>query len=211
MGFPPFCPLFHRDFPLLKRKMGEIDPISPQKQGKKGVNLSHFPRSFPLKNRRKPLILWGFRRFSTVCSQVERWGELYLIFGVKSARKTTLNGSVDTRADTGKIAVNIGITEPQNLQSHLLQCLCAHRVSLFLLVGVVSTAVQLDHQLCLGAIKISDVLTDGFLSLKADRIGAQKPVPQLSFPRGHLFTQRDGKRNILRIVRFHEDSSFEMS
>ena len=57
--------------------MGEIDPFHPKKVGKKGVNLSHFPRSFPLQNRRKPSILLGFRRFSTVCSQVEMWDKLY--------------------------------------------------------------------------------------------------------------------------------------
>ena len=57
--------------------MGEVDPFHPKKVGKKGVNLSHFPRSFPLKNRRKPLILRGFRHFSTVCSQVEIDVKLY--------------------------------------------------------------------------------------------------------------------------------------
>ena len=120
MGFPPFCPLFHRDFPLLKRKKGEVDPISPQKVGKKGVNLSHFPRSFPLKNRRKPLILLGFRRFSTVCSQVEIRVKLYLIFGVEIAAGTCPNDPVDVFADTAKTVVNIGIAKAQNLQSHRL-------------------------------------------------------------------------------------------
>ncbi len=71
MGFPPFYPLFHRSFTPLKGKMGEIDPLHPRFLTKKGVKLSHFQRSFPQKNRRKPLILRGFRGFSTVCSQVE--------------------------------------------------------------------------------------------------------------------------------------------
>ena len=88
--------------------------------GKTGANFSHFPRAFPLKNGRKPLILWGFRRFSTVCSQVEMWGELYLIFGVKIAAGTCLNDPVDVFADTAKTVVNIGIAKAQNLQSHRL-------------------------------------------------------------------------------------------
>ncbi len=77
MGFPPNRPLFHRNFTPIKRKTVETPPSRTQKVGKRGVNLSHFPRSFPLKNRRKPLILRGFRHFSTVCSQVEIRGELY--------------------------------------------------------------------------------------------------------------------------------------
>ena len=80
IGFPPFHPLFHIDFPPLKRKTVEVHPFHPQKMGKTVVNLSHFQRSFPQKNRRKPLILRGFRRFSTVCSQVEIRRELYLNF-----------------------------------------------------------------------------------------------------------------------------------
>lgn len=80
MGFPPFCSLFHRSFTHPRWKMGEVTPFYPKKMGKKGVNFSHFQRSFPQKNCRKPLILLGFRRFSTVCSQVEIWGQLYSIF-----------------------------------------------------------------------------------------------------------------------------------
>lgn len=120
MGFPPKCPLFHSDFAPLKWKIGEVAPFRPQKVGKKGLNLSHFPRSFPLKNRRKPLILLGFRRFSTICSQVEMWAELYLIFGVKIAAGTCPNDPVDVFADTAKTVVNIGIAKAQNLQSHRL-------------------------------------------------------------------------------------------
>lgn len=82
MGFPPFCPLFHRSFAHPRWKMGEVPPFCPQKMGKKGVKLSHFQRSFPQKNCRKPLILLGFRRFSTVCSQVKNQPKLFLNFGV---------------------------------------------------------------------------------------------------------------------------------
>ena len=67
-SFPPKRPHFHIDFPHSVCKSGETRGLLPHFMGKKGSNLSHFQRSFPQKKPRKPLILRGFRGFSTKCS-----------------------------------------------------------------------------------------------------------------------------------------------
>ena len=59
-----------------------------------------------------------------------------------------------------------------------------------------------NDQPCLGAIKVCDIVSNRFLPLKTHRIVSQKIIPQFSFPRGHIFSQHLGQRDILFVAGF---------
>ena len=57
------------------------------------------------------------------------------------------------------------------------------------LVGLIMTGtIQFNNELCFGTIKICDIITQRFLSLKFDRIFIEKHIPKLSFMLGHVFS-----------------------
>ena len=47
------------------------------------------------------------------------------------------------------------------------------------------------------------IVSNRLLPLKAHRIVLQKIIPDFSFPRGHIFSQHLGQRDILFVVGFH--------
>ena len=100
-------------------------------------------------------------------------------FGASALLQPLLNNPMDCATYTRKLTVNIAIGKPKHNQSDLLQ---RRRAPLVILQGFsfkVLRPVQFNHQTRLMAIKIDNVSTDRLLSLKSDRIGAEKVIPEM--------------------------------
>ena len=54
--------------------------------------------------------------------------------------------------------------------------------------GIMSRTVKLNNKLCLCTIKIGDILTENFLTGKADRVDSQKIIPKVFFFFGHILS-----------------------
>ena len=99
--------------------------------------------------------------------------------------------------------LHIQIAEAQDPQPHLLQCSGAFPVPLGLRRLIMSAAVQFNDQSGLGAIKVRDIIANGFLPLKAEGIVSEELIPQFAFPRSHIFAQLFGAGNVFLPIWLH--------
>ena len=68
---------------------------------------------------------------------------------------------------------------------------------------IMSAAVQFNDQSGLGAIKVRDIIANGFLPLKAEGIVSEELIPQFAFPRSHIFAQLFGAGNVFLPIWLH--------
>ena len=100
-----------------------------------------------------------------------------------------LYDDIDLLADPSEIPIDLQIRKAKHKQSKLLQVRCSLAIFLFGHLIIMLRAVQLDHQLCACTVKIYDILTKNFLSVKSNRILAQEIVPKAPFFLRHFLSK----------------------
>ena len=115
----------------------------------------------------------------------------------------TLYDHVDIFTNATEITVNIQITNSDYIQFHAVQICCSHRIFSGLLRLVMTTAIQFNNQPCLCTVKIHNIVTDCFLTLKSNRILSQIFIPQFSFPWCHIFTKCSCQRDVFFVILLH--------
>lgn len=93
------------------------------------------------------------------------------------------------RANSVKILVNIPICISQNSDSLPVQIFVTFLIIRLAVGRIMLTSVNFDGYLCLGAIEIDDIPSDDFLLVDCYREIFQKIIPQVTFFRGHVFSQ----------------------
>ena len=118
--------------------------------------------------------------------------------------------AVNRFAYTGKIEINIPIAEAKNGNSELIQCFGAALIRLHLFGSIVTASIQLNSKTNTGAVKIDNIVSDGFLTLKANRVGTKVFIPKLSLPRSHVFSKMFRTADIVWIIGIHYNSGFSL-
>jgi len=100
------------------------------------------------------------------------------------------------------LVTELVIPEAQHLDSLGFKILVSFFVVLLSGGETVSSAIQLDGELGLGAVEIEDVLADGMLAAKFKILEAPVPeeFPQLSFGGGGLFAEALGLALVFGVV-----------
>ena len=102
---------------------------------------------------------------------------------------TTLHLIINYSTNTVKIFIYISITEPNYFQSVIFQDSCSKCIFSLTFRIIMSTTIQLDHQLCTEAVKVSNIFINTLLPLKANGIILQKAIPKFPLPWSHIFTE----------------------
>ena len=111
--------------------------------------------------------------------------------------------SVYLLAHLAKHAIHLEIRESYDHQSLMFQLFRALQVSGPCILAVVSSAIELDHEPCLGAVEVDDEPADRLLPLPAYGIGLQVSVPELALPWSHSASETPRPCGVRSIVVFH--------
>ena len=89
-----------------------------------------------------------------------------------------------------EIFIHIIIGYSQHFKTVLFKELRPCKVFLSLFVAIMLRTVDLNNEICLGTIKINNILSDDFLTQEFKSVIPQKIVPEMSFFFGHVFSQK---------------------
>ena len=73
-------------------------------------------------------------------------------------------------ANSAKPPIYFCIADPHYIYFHFFQIGCPNSVFLFLLRSIMFSSVQFDGKTCFCAVEIHDIIANGFLPLKTDRV-----------------------------------------
>ena len=73
-------------------------------------------------------------------------------------------------ANSAKPTIYFCIADPHYIYFHFFQIGCPNSVFLFLLRSIMFSSVQFDGKTCFCAVEIHDIIANGFLPLKTDRV-----------------------------------------
>ena len=113
---------------------------------------------------------------------------------------TPLHNRIDIGADAFKVLIHCIVGNSQNKQVVIFKKGTSDGIiNLFALLIVLRT-VQLHHQFGLGAVKISNIVPQYFLTIEANRILTKKVIPQMPFFFRHFFSQLSGKGDKTAVI-----------
>ena len=92
-------------------------------------------------------------------------------------REVLMNVLPNVLADAAEIAIDFEIGITQNRISQTLQILVPRGIVRRRIALIVLRTIQLDNQICLGTIKVNDILTDDKLAVKLRLYLAKKLIP----------------------------------
>ncbi len=73
-------------------------------------------------------------------------------------------------ANSAKPTIYFCIADPHYVYFHFFQIGCPNSVFLFLLRSIMLSSVQFDGKTCFCAVEIHDIIANGLLPLKTDRV-----------------------------------------
>ena len=97
--------------------------------------------------------------------------------------------------DTLKITEYFIVGNPNNSNLFFSQIFCSILVYFFLLLLVMLRTVQFNDKTRFCTIKVCDIFAQNFLSIKTNRILAQKIIPEVSLLFGHFLSESSSERD----------------
>ena len=122
----------------------------------------------------------------------------------------TLYLGVDILTNTAKITSDFVVGDANDPQTIALQKAGALGILFKVAFLIVLAAIQLNDELCLCTIEVSNIFSKHLLSGKSDGVIAEELIPQAAFLLGHFLSQLLCQRNELLIVLWlHDNTSIQ--